>query len=261
MYVCMQFPLQQWDASAAWNRVWHNSESPSELQRLRRRLKSFESPPLSLAHSPVYPAVNYPHWLPGLSNTLQIKSLTPMCHCISILRQKDRCIYSKATWRKRSHWAAHVSSSFSISFPPSWINSWYTVLSQGRKMYNIFGIYSMGWYWVDLRLWSPELFGSISASIWWSCAVGKTWMNDWTNFMSITNQVCSFALPILPPSTYVYQKAIFLKFSTKHNCDLQMLPSNGGNRIGRRSRQISSSCSTAASDWKKTASCKKNNSK
>lgn len=97
MYVCMQFPLQQRDASAAWNRVWHNSESPSELQRLRRRLKSSESPSLSLslAHSPVYPAVNYPHWLPGLSNALQIKSLTPMCHCISILQQKEHCIYSR----------------------------------------------------------------------------------------------------------------------------------------------------------------------
>lgn len=66
----------------------------------------------------------------------------------------------QATWRKASHWAAHVSSSFSISFPPSWINSCYTNHRAGTCTTCLA---YMGWHWVVFRLGSPELFGSIPA--------------------------------------------------------------------------------------------------
>lgn len=51
--------------------------------------------PLRFTPSPVYPAVNDPHWLAGLSDTLEIKSLTWMCHSVSILTPKDHKHYGE----------------------------------------------------------------------------------------------------------------------------------------------------------------------
>lgn len=54
----------------------------------RFHIKSFTSP-RSLSPSSVYRAVNYTYWLARLSDTLEIKSLTWMCHSVSILTPKD----------------------------------------------------------------------------------------------------------------------------------------------------------------------------
>lgn len=171
MYACMQFSLQQWDAWAAWNRVWHNSQGSSEIQRFGRRLKSFEYPspsrPLSCLSSCKLST------LTGRTEQhTQDQIINPNVplhlHCV----EERQLHWLQATWENTCHWSAHVSCSFSIPFSPSWVNSSPTRPGHVQHI----RIYTSR-YWVDSRLWSPGLCGSISASIWWSCTVEDL---EWT---------------------------------------------------------------------------------
>lgn len=72
-----------------------------------------------LSH-PVYPAVNYTDWLAEPSETLEIKSLTWMCHSIFILKPK----YNSKNYREFNY-----TQVFDWSLAPVFIINQFTVFS------------------------------------------------------------------------------------------------------------------------------------
>lgn len=74
----------------------------------------------SLSHPPVYPAVNYTDWLAEPSETLEIKSLTWMCHSIFILKPKDN---------SKNYREFNYTQVFDWSLAPVFIINQFTVFS------------------------------------------------------------------------------------------------------------------------------------
>lgn len=122
-----------------------------KIQRFGRRLESFESP------SPSRPL--------SCLSSCKLSTLTGRTeqHTRDQVINPDvpprlrraagrRLHWLQATWEDTSRWSAHVSSSVSISFSPSWINSSHTRPGQWHVQPIWTYIYSIWLYWVELRL-------------------------------------------------------------------------------------------------------------